>query len=244
MLAGVSAPLIATTAASAGFLGIKVVGKPNEFGLLVCNIYAEFDRPPTPDPDNPGEFIIHDLIQAVAGTANAPLLIQVFGGGVFFNGPFTSGHLAPETLNIQTFPQSAFDSFVGFGVKSINTPIADGGMGKAGPGSNRNETTITPGLPAISGSQFATSVAGWAIIPDEPQSDPFDPINVGDGGQILIAQFSTANGTGIGGTFLIQYVSNDVVGSQIVSFFHVPTPGALALLGTAGLIGARRRRRS
>ncbi len=25
--------------------GIKVVSKPNQFRLLVCNVYAEYDRP-------------------------------------------------------------------------------------------------------------------------------------------------------------------------------------------------------
>ena len=45
MLAGVTAPPILTGSVQAGFLGIKVVSKPNQFGLLVRNIYAEFDRP-------------------------------------------------------------------------------------------------------------------------------------------------------------------------------------------------------
>ena len=72
-LAGVATPLILTTPAPAGFVGIKVVGKDNPFGLIVCNVYAEFDRP--------GE----DLFTKVSGTANAPILIQVEGGGTFFN---------------------------------------------------------------------------------------------------------------------------------------------------------------
>ena len=71
MLAGVGAPLIATASASAGFVGINTVIKENPFGLLVVNVYAEFDRP--------GE----DFMQAVAGTANAPMLIQVIGGTFF-----------------------------------------------------------------------------------------------------------------------------------------------------------------
>ena len=64
-LGGVAAPLILTGSVQAGFVGIKVVSKPNEFGLLVCNLYAEFDRP--------GE----DFFLKVAGTANSPLLIEV-----------------------------------------------------------------------------------------------------------------------------------------------------------------------
>ncbi len=60
---------------------------------------------------------------------------------------------------------------------------------------------------------------------------------------LLIGQFSTADGTGISGTMVVQYTSDGVGAQQKVSFLHVPSPGALALLGTVGLIGARRRRR-
>ena len=67
-LVGVTTPLILTGSVQAGFLGISTVSKPNEFGLLVVNVYAEFDHP--------GE----DLMRAVVGTANRPLLIQVIGG--------------------------------------------------------------------------------------------------------------------------------------------------------------------
>ena len=43
----------------------------------------------------------------------------------------------------------------------------------------------------------------------------------------------------------MQFVSNGITEQAIVSFDHqIPTPGALALLGTAGLLGLRRRRRS
>lgn len=220
VLAGVGAPLIATATASAGFVGIKVVGKENTFGLIVCNVYAEFDRP--------GE----DLMQAVAGTAGAPMLIQVEGGGSFYNQAFGTDR-PPLTNLVAAFPSLAFDSFVTIGVKAV------------GPnGQPADKMTITPGFPGVSGTALSTTVSGWAITPDEPAADPFNPDYYLGNGQILIGQFSTADGTGISGTFLIQYVSNGAPGSQVVSFSHVvPTPGALALLGTAGLIGVRRRRR-
>ncbi len=63
ILAGVTAPLILTGSVQAGFLGIKVVSKPDQFGLLVCNVYAEFDRP--------GQ----DFFTKVAGTMSAPLMM-------------------------------------------------------------------------------------------------------------------------------------------------------------------------
>ncbi len=219
MLAGVGAPLIATASAPAAFLGITVTGKTNDFGLLVCNIYANFDTP-------------GDIFQAVAGTVDAPLLIQVEGGGTFYNHAFGTDR-APGSALIAAFPSLAYDTFVTIGVKQT--------------GQVDDALVITPGFPSgITGTSLATSVSGWAVTPIDPQSDPFNPNYVGGNGSILIGQFSTADGSGISGTMLIQYVNfGDKKATQaVVSFFHVPTPGALALLGTAGLIGARRRRRS
>jgi len=236
VLAGVGAPLILTAHASAGFLGIKVVGKPNEFGLIVCNIYAMFDRPPTPDPDNPGEFIFHDLMQAVSGTVNAPLLIQVLGGGTFYN-HFLNGDQAPLTTLVGAFPIAAFDTFVTIGVKQL---IAPGGPG---PGQTEDLLTVTPGFGPIEGTQFATTTSGWAIIPNAAQADPFNQNFVAGNGSVLIGQFATADGTGFSGTMLLRFVANDQVRPNYVSFFHVPAPGAVALLGMVGLRGSRGRRR-
>ena len=50
--------LIATSA-TADFIGLNIESKPNEFGILVCNVYAEFDRP--------GE----DALWVIGGTAPA-----------------------------------------------------------------------------------------------------------------------------------------------------------------------------
>jgi MYXO-CTERM domain-containing protein len=104
--------------------------------------------------------------------------------------------------------------------------------------------TITTAFPTgITGSVLETSEAGWAVIPSAPQGDPFDPVNSFPGnGQILIGQFATADGTAISGTMLVQYLSNGEIDHSIVSF-GVPSPGALAMMGAAGLIGTRRRRR-
>ena len=218
VLAGLSAPMIATASASAGFVGIKIVTKPNAFGLIVCNVYAEFDRP--------GE----DEFQAAVGTANAPMLIQVIGG-TFYNHGFGTDR-PPLTTLVAAFPSLAFDSFVTIGVKQV------------GPnGQPEDAMTITPGFPGVSGSQLSTDNSGWAISPIEAASDPFNPDFVAGNGQILFGQFSTANGTGISGTMLTGGVSNGEVQQWVVSFFHVPAPGAIGLLGLAGVLGAGRRRR-
>jgi len=219
MLAGVSAPLIATASAPAGFLGITAVSKPNEFGLITVNVYANFDRP--------GE----DFMQAVAGTELAPMLIQV-QDGVFYNHVLGTD-VAPLTALIAVFPEVAFDTFVTIGVKAVGAN-----------GQPNDLMTITPDFPTgITGTSLSTTLSGWAITPGSGADDPFNADYFAGNGSVLIGQFSTADGTGIGGTFLIQYISNGRNEQSVVSFFAVPTPGALALLGVAGLVGTRRRRR-
>jgi len=219
VLAGVGAPLILTADASAAFLGIKVVSKPNSFGLIVCAVYAEFDRP--------GQ----DLMHAVAGTANAPMLIQVLGGGTFYNHAFGSaGNHAPNVLLIDAFPSLAYDSFVTIGARSFSSEFPD-------------NTVITPGFPDLTGTQLFTTSSGWAVTPIDPQSDPFNTDYSSGNGQILLGQFATTNGTGFSGTWLMRFVGNGVNAQAIQSFFHIPAPGALGLVCVAALCGTRRRRR-
>ncbi len=216
VLVGVGTPLILNAGASAGFLGIKVLTKENQFGLLVCNVYAEFDRP--------GE----DLFSAAAGTANAPMLIQVIGGGSFYNHAFGNDR-PPLTALVAAFPSLAFDSFVTMGVKQVGVN-----------GQPADNMTITPSFPGVSGSALSTNNSGWAITPNLPAADPFNPDFVAGDGNVLIGQFSTADGTGISGTIPVHFTGG---AQSVVSFFHVPGPGALWLLGAAGLLGRRRRRR-
>ncbi len=217
VLAGVGAPLILTAGAPADFLGIKAVSKPNEFGLIVCNVYAMFD--------DPGQ----DLFWKIAGTADSPLLIQVLGGGTFYNHNFASD-TAPSSALVAAFPSLAFDTFVTIGIKQT--------------GLVNDALVITPGFPAgITGTQLFTDESGWAVTPIDPQSDPFNPNYVAGNGEVLIAQFATADGTGFSGTMLTGGYSNGQSQQWVVSFFHVPAPGAVALLGVFGLRGRRRRRR-
>jgi len=216
VLAGVSAPLILTAGSSAEYLGIKSVGVQNPYGLIVVRVYAEFDRP--------GE----DYMQAVAGTQNAPMIIQALGGGTLYNHAF-GGNTAPNAALIAVFPRLAFDTFVTIGAKQFTPSLPD-------------NTVLTPGFPPLTGTGLFTNSSGWAVTPIDPQGDPFNTDYSSGNGQILIGQFSTANGTDVAGTFLIQYVSNGVTGQAVVSFI-CPAPSALALLGTAGMFGARRRRR-
>ncbi len=84
--------------------------------------------------------------------------------------------------------------------------------------------------------------AAWAIAPDDEQGDPFNPKYFAGDGRLLIGQFSTLDGSAIQGTMLLQFISNGMAWQSIETFF-VPGPGGLAMMGVAGLIGTRRRRR-
>ncbi len=227
ILAGVGVPLILIGAAEAGFVGIKTVGKPNpykSFGLLVVNVYAVFDRP--------GE----DRVEAIFGSEATPFRIEVMGG-TFYNTESVGQDTPPTAFLVGLFPSLAYDTFLTVGVKVID-PTGKNGQPK-------DNLTLTPFVDWFDGSVTECTECGWGVTPLEAQGDPFDPVNSFPGnGHILIGQYSTIGGTAIAGSFLLQYTSNGVQFQQsAVSFFHVPGPGGLALLGTAGLMGGRRRRR-
>ncbi|MHC4826843.1 MAG: hypothetical protein ACYTEY_09830, partial [Planctomycetota bacterium] len=96
--AGVCVPLILTESSDAGFVGVTATAKPNEFGILTVNVYAEFD--------NQG----NDSMQAVAGTPLAPLAITVVGG-TFWNHPTFDSDQAPLSIIVDLYPSLAYDTF-------------------------------------------------------------------------------------------------------------------------------------
>jgi len=246
ILAGVAVPLMATTTANAGFVGIKVVQKFLPGGILlplidhdnnpatppvqalVCNVFATFNRP--------GQ----DLFLSAAGTPGSPMDIHIVGGGTFFQHPFgDNAGRAPSANLIAVFPSLAYDSFVTIGVKAVGPPPI---------GQQPDALVLTPGWPGFGPSSLGGTNLGWAVTPNDLQSDPFNPNYISGNGQVLIGQFTTVfnpNISGVSGMFRILVRSNNVATQLNVSFLHpIPAPGALALLGTAGLVGTRRRRRA
>jgi hypothetical protein len=175
-------------------------------------------------------------MQAVAGTPGQTLFIEAVGGS-FFQSPF-GNNLAPSQVFVEIFPSLAFDTFVTIGVKTTGNDPQGGGINVP------DQLTLTPTFPVeIGPGPFILTNDAWAVTPVNAQANPFDPNYAAGDGSVLIGQFSSADTDTFQGTFLLQYVSNGVTVQSVESFFHVPAPGALALLGTAGLLGARRRRR-
>ena len=75
-------------------------------------------------------------------------------------------------------------------------------------------------------------------------NNPFNPAFVAGDGRLLIGQLATTDGSAFEGSMLVQSVGIGGPGTTYASFTHViPTPGTLAMLGFAGVVAARRRRR-
>jgi hypothetical protein len=224
LLAGLGTPLIMTTTAGAGFTGFTAVAKPNAFNLYVVNVYAEFD--------NPGA----DWFHKVGGTPGSPMNINVIGGE-FYNHQFGSDQ-APQSALVNAFPSLAYDSFYTIGRKVVDPP-----------GGAWNALNLV-NMPILAGTSVHTTNGSWGCVPpDAAQANPFDPVNSYPGdGRLLMGQFSVQipdeGPYGITGEFLIGGVSDGQVVQTYVSFSSiVPAPGALGLLGLAGIATTRRRRR-
>ena len=222
LLVGTAVPLILTGSATAGFLGIETVSKPNDFGIFTVNVYAVFDRP--------GE----DLMIAVAGTPFNPLDISVVDGTFFQHAAGTDR--APLGTLIDVFPDLAYDTFVTIGVKQV-------GPGGGNPGQPFDNLTLTPGWPGFGLSNLQGTNMGWAVRPDAPQADPFNRDFYPGDGRVLIGQFSTQDGIGITGTMLTKYIDNGIADFSLETFEHfIPAPGTLILLAFAPLFRSRRSR--
>ncbi len=222
VLAAVGAPLILAGSASAGFVGIKVVQKTEaqKLGLFVCNVYAVFDRP-------------DDEMIAVAGTAVNPLLIFV-KQGKFYQDPQGAPLTAPF---LEFLPGAsgalAYDTFLTIGTKTDSLF------------STLDDVSVAPGL-AFENDILQTTNSTWFILPSGPGNGGLGQPNAN--GQVLIGQYTVVKDgivKGIAGSMLLVFTSNGVTGVQaVVTFDHqIPAPGVLPLLGLAGLMGTRRRRR-
>ncbi len=205
--AGVSAPLIVSAAALGDFTGLTVESKPNEFGILVCNVYAVFDN-------------AEDHLYFVYDTPENPSFVNVIGG-TFYQHQF-GGSGPPNPLFFRFAPGLRYDTYFTIGVKSFN--LADPGIPE---GQAENNLIFKPGFPAFEESSidltyggFGGSGTGYFLVPNDAQGFPFNPDFVAGDGRVLIGQFSTADGVGIEGQLHVQFTNNGKTTYAVGTFEH------------------------
>ena len=158
-----------------------------------------------------------DLVLGVTGLPGLPL--EITTDGTFYQNPL-GNDLSPNPALIAVHPSLAFDTFVTIGR-----------MTSAG-----DTTLLTPTWPGFGPSSLSTSFDGW--VSAVPQGVPIN-------GRVLLGRFTTVNATTFSGQITVAGIADQLPFEEFVQFSHtVPLPGALALLGMAGVVGAPRRRRS
>jgi hypothetical protein len=160
-------------------------------------------------------------IDAVFGNAEHTLTIGV-DGGVFVQSPYggnTSQDINPAFFGV--FASIEFESFVTIGALTN----VDNALNNIGVDWSNFEA----------GGDLVTDNGSWFVTPDDAQGDEV-------GNRVLIGQFTVTYGASVIGQVSLQGKDADGVTFQAKGVSWVPAPGALALLGVAGLAGRRRRR--
>ena len=163
-----------------------------------------------------------DQLNAVYGDDAIALSIDS-GGGFYQNafGQATVAGMNPAFFPI--FPSLMYDSYVTIGLQT-----SDG------------NAMLNIGIDFTdfeAGGAITTDNGSWFATPDDAQVYEV-------GGQVLIGQFTVGDNDGVFGTINLQGKNAD--GSNWtaagVDFNTIPAPGALALLGIAGIVARRRRK--
>jgi hypothetical protein len=143
--------------------------------------------------------------------------------------------LAPTAFSVTTVGGSTNDTqlFL-FNTAGMGIAANDDSAGTAQstlPLGNPLLTVLTPGtyLLAISTYNIDPTSAGGLIFPNSPFTNVFGPTGPGGGSPV-----TGWTGSGATGSYTISLTG--------AGAWAVPAPGAIALLGLAGLVGTRRRR--
>ena len=164
-----------------------------------------------------------DRLDAVYGSADNPLALG--GTGLYQNG--FGGNMSTDInpLLYGAFSSLHYDSWVTIGLVDQNPD--DGGNALSHQGVDFSNF----------GDEVTTSNGSWYVTPDDAQGEEVN-------GRVLIAQLTIAGGgsdSDLYGNLSFQGKLAD--GSTwSANDQWLPAPGALALLGLAGIAGRRRRR--
>jgi hypothetical protein len=216
---GAACTLMATAAASADVSGIEIDSIGDMGYGETYRMYAVVGA---------GE-----RIDAVFGNSAGAMHIEAAAGMSFYQ----SGVGGPTSTAINSAffilaPQLEWESY-----GTIGALYADGT-----PFANNALLDIGIDFSAFNGGgAIDTSNGSWFITPADAQGGEM-------GGRVLVGQFTVIGGSGDGYADLLGQVSfqgKDADGNTFQNIgvtWAVPAPGALALLGLAGLAGRRRRR--
>ena len=217
LCAGVGSLILASTA-SAGYVGLVA----EEFSVSGVNAFTgatyELDVVRIyAQLENAG-----DRLDAVYGSADNPLFIST--SAEFYQNAFggnTAGQINAGQWGF--FPSMEYDTFLTIGLLSST--------GDALSVQDMDFSNFT--------TEISTSNGTWYVTPDAAQGEADAE------GRVLIGQFSFLAGTGgldsMYGNINLQGKDADGETWQVVDQW-IPAPGALALLGLAGIAGRRRRR--
>jgi hypothetical protein len=190
------------------------------------------------------------LLVAISSPASAAIVVYVNQG--LWNSAVTNAGLVVETETFDEVEDGFHESPFGGSTASVEwSASASAGLYAQGGvlSTNSPETltfTFTPGVRAVGGNFFGTDVAfNNAAV--------FFSVLLSDGTSYEGEASSPASFTGFRSTTAATIASltinvENAVGTGAVYpsvdnlYFGVPAPGAVALLGVAGLVGSRRRR--
>jgi hypothetical protein len=256
MMAGLGGSLLMAASADAAY---SVVAQQYNFALNGTTPLTQANFPTYPGGLRVIEVFVvmddpTDQVVGVVGSPANPFSVATLGGTGFRNSAVPNDK-APLNAIVGAIPSLNWDSFFTIGLRSSGLPGGDLGgvqdqviVAPGTPGPNTDKWPNSPATstnmawtvpPTIDGVPTAQSVAGTA---DDIAGAPTNGVLIM---RLVVAGAAGAAGQEeIDGTFGILIFDN-AMGAEVPGSFTtvVPAPGALALLGLAGLAGTTRRRR-
>lgn len=200
-------------------------GSPASHGFITFRIWVAFDALGTNAAGDANQVVFVGAEPGQPGLLDIPAVFENVVLGLVDYNPPTAGFVA-------AIAGLEWDSFATIGINPDGTGV--------------NAFANTPDFGGVSGGLFdwsggvSDNNSGW--FTDGPNSDGLAvaaPTSTGFG--VFIAQLSFEGAPG--GDFSAQ-IQNGLGENFIGTAILIPSPGALALLGMAGLTGIRRRRRA
>lgn len=222
IFAGTVGGLALAGTATAGLNGLSydLHGEGLVAGTYTVRLYADVDA--------------GDRVDAVYGNSDSSFMITMLDGASTYQNT-TYGGATSKSINSAFFaivPSLEWDSYVTIGcLHSDGYPFGGNALQDIG--------IDWSGFEA--GGDVSSDNGTWFVTPADPQGGEM-------GGRVLIAQFSIYSGSGdYDMAFSAGFQGKDADGTTWsgtgdVMISGVPAPGALALLGLAGIAGRRRRR--